>query len=66
RLPPPGPPPLTLAEVENALANLPRKRVVEMVGEYGVDFELSNQAEKRLRDAGADSDLLLAIAKAKK
>ncbi|HEV2021052.1 MAG TPA: hypothetical protein VGQ94_00835 [Terriglobales bacterium] len=66
RLPPPGPPPLTLAEVEKALSDLPRKRVVEMVGEYGVDFELSSQAEKRLRDAGADSDLLLAIAKAKK
>jgi hypothetical protein len=66
RLPPPGPPALTLAEVENALANLPKKRVAEMVDQYGVDFELTDETEKRLRDAGADTSLLLAIAKAKK
>jgi len=66
RLPPPGPPALTLAEVENALANLPKKRVAEMVEQYGVDFDLTDEAEKRLRDAGADTNLLLAIAKAKK
>ncbi len=66
RLPPPGPPPLTLAEVEKALTDLPRKRVATMIAEFGVDFELSEEAEKRLRAAGADSDLLLAIAKAKR
>jgi hypothetical protein len=66
RKPPPGPPALTLAEVENALANLPKKRVAEMVSQYGVDFDLTDEAEKRLRDAGADASLLLAIAKAKK
>jgi hypothetical protein len=66
RNPPPGPPALTLAEVENALANLPKKRVAEMVEQYGVDFALSDEAEKRLRDAGADTNLLLAIARAKK
>ena len=66
RLPPPGPPPLTLAEVEKALADLPKKRVAEMIGEYGVDFDLTDEAEQRLRAAGADTNLLLAIAKAKK
>jgi hypothetical protein len=66
RNPPPGPPALTLAEVENALANLPKKRVAEMVEQYGVDFALDDEAEKRLRDAGADTNLLLAIARAKK
>jgi len=66
RLPPPGPPALTLAELENALANLPKKRVAEMVDQYGVDFDLTDEAEKRLRDAGADTNLLLAIARAKK
>ena len=66
RLPPPGPPALSLAEVETALANLPKKRVAEMVEQYGVDFNLTDEAEKRLRDAGADTNLLLAIAKAKK
>jgi hypothetical protein len=37
-----------------------------MVEQYGVDFALTEEAEKRLRDAGADSNLLLAIARAKK
>ena len=37
-----------------------------MVEQYGVDFELTDEAEKRLRDAGADTNLLLAIARAKK
>jgi len=66
RNPPPGPPALTLAEVENALANLPKKRVAEMVEQYGVDFELTDETEKRLRDAGADANLLLVLVKAHK
>jgi hypothetical protein len=66
RNPPPGPPALSLAEVEQALANLPKKRVEEMVEQYGVDFELTDEVEKRLRDQGADTHLLLAIARAKK
>ncbi|MGH9492499.1 MAG: hypothetical protein ACRD2K_03270, partial [Terriglobales bacterium] len=66
RKPPPGPPALTLQEVETALQNLPKKRVAEMVTEYGVDFELTDEAERRLRAAGADANLLLAIARAKK
>ena len=37
-----------------------------LVKEYGVDFVLTNEAEQNLRTVGADSDLLLAIAKAKK
>ncbi len=66
RLPPPGPPALTLAEVEKALTDLPKKRVATMIDEFGVDFALTNEAEQRLRAAGADANLLLAIAKAKK
>ena len=66
RKPPPGPPALTLQELETALENLPKKRVTEMVTQYGVDFELTEDTEKRLRTAGADANLLLIIAKAKK
>ena len=40
--------------------------MTELVKQFGVDFVLTDEAEKRLRSAGADSDLLLTIAKAKK
>lgn len=62
-----GPKPLTLADVEQALTGgLGKARVIALVEEFGVDFTLSDEAEKQLRAAGADSDLLLIIAKAKK
>jgi len=67
RVEPPGPPPLTLAEVENALQNgLSKDKVASLVTKFGVDFTLTDENESRLRAAGADSDLLLVIAKAKK
>jgi len=66
RLPPPGPPALSEKEVTDALSSMPPARVTALVKQYGVDFELTDEAEKRLRDAGADANLLLAIAKAKK
>lgn len=67
RLPPSGPQPLTLTEVEKALTEgLPQQRVTALVNKYGVDFLLNDEAEQRLRKAGAGSDLLLAIARARR
>ena len=67
RVAPAGPPALTLAEIEDALKKrLPAGRIQSLVTQYGVDFALTDEAEKRLRAAGADSDLLLTIAKSKK
>ena len=37
-----------------------------LIKQYGVDFALTNDLEQNLRTVGADSDLLLAIAKSKK
>jgi hypothetical protein len=67
RNPPPGPPSLTLEEVETALQNgLSKAKITALATQYGVDFELTAEAEKRLRDAGADASLLLELAKAYK
>jgi hypothetical protein len=67
RLPPAGPQPLHEAEIEKALEDgLPPTRIIALVNKYGVDFALNDPAEQRLRKAGADDALLLAIAKAKK
>ena len=67
KLQPAGLKPLGLAEIEDALKNgLPNARVTTLVKEFGVDFAVTDEVEKRLRAAGADSDLLLAIMKAKK
>jgi hypothetical protein len=67
RKPPPGPPSLTLEEVQTALQNgLSKAKVAALATQYGVDFELTDETEKRLRDAGADSSLLLELAKAYK
>ncbi|MGH9492546.1 MAG: hypothetical protein ACRD2K_03510 [Terriglobales bacterium] len=67
RVAPPGPPPLTLAEVEEALKNgISKTKVASLVGKFGVDFPLSDENERRLRAAGADGDLLLIIARSKK
>jgi hypothetical protein len=63
RLEPAGPRPLVLAEIEEALANgLPPKGITRLVNQYGVDFALTKEVEQRLREKGADSDLLVAIA----
>jgi hypothetical protein len=61
-----GPRPLALEEVENALAGLPRKKVLELVKEYGVDFDITPERETRLRAAGADDSVLYAITQNKK
>ena len=67
KLEPAGPKPLELSEIEEALKNgISPKRVTELVKQFGVDFALTDEVEQRLRGAGADSDLLLAITKAKK
>jgi hypothetical protein len=66
-LEPAGPKPLALAEIEEALANgLPPKGITKLVNQYGVDFALTKEVEQRLRDKGADSDLLVAVATGKK
>jgi hypothetical protein len=61
-----GPRPLALEEVENALAGLPRKKVLELVKEFGVDFDITPERESRLRAAGADDSVLYAITQNKK
>lgn len=67
RLPPAGPQPLKEQEIQKALEDgLPSNRIMALVNKYGVDFALTDEVEQRLRRAGADSNLLLAIAKAKK
>ena len=67
RKPPPGPPPLTLEEVDTALRNeLPKARIAALAGQYGVDFEITDDVDKRLRALGADSGLLLDLVKAYK
>jgi hypothetical protein len=67
RKPPPGPPLFTLQDVIDMLqGEIAPARIAGLVTERGVDFVLTEEAEKQLRAAGADSELLLAIAKAKK
>lgn len=67
RKPPPGPPPLALSEVLEALQKgVPAPRVSSLVSQFGVSFPLTDDAEKQLRGAGADANLLLVIAKSKK
>ena len=67
RNPPPGPPPLALAEVVEALQKgVTPARVTSLVSQFGVSFPLTDDAEKQLRSAGADTNLLLVIAKSKK
>ena len=62
-----GPKPLSEPEIEDALRHeVPRARVAALVREFGVNFDLTKESEVRLRDAGADGDLLLAIAQNKK
>lgn len=68
--PPPEPPKpvgLTIEEVVKLLeAGVTPARVETIVKERGAGFDLSEENEKKLRDAGATDALLLAITKAKK
>ena len=62
-----GPKPLAFEEVEEALKNgVSPKRMVTLVTQFGVDFALTDERERRLRDAGADTELLFLITKSKK
>ncbi len=62
-----GPKPLAADEIEEALKNgVAKSRIMGFIRDYGVDFALTGDIEQRLRDVGADSDLLLAITKARK
>lgn len=67
KLEPAGPKALALAEIEEALTNgISAKRLTTLVNQYGVDFALTKSVEQGLREKGADSDLLVAIATNKK
>lgn len=62
-----GPPPFTLQDVVDMLqGDISARRVAALVQERGVDFGLTDEAEQKIRAAGGDSDLLLAIAKARR
>ncbi len=62
-----APAPLSVQEVEEALrSGIPPQRVATMATQYGVNFALTDEVERRLREAGADDALLFSIAKAKK
>ncbi len=59
--------PLHLKFIENALKKgTTAKELATLVERNGVDFDLDQKVEKRLRAAGADDALILAIAKAKR
>ena len=58
---------LLLEDVLDMLeGDVPPARVAVLVKEKGVSFALTDAAEKRIRDAGGDDSLLLAIARARK
>jgi hypothetical protein len=62
-----GPPPFTLQDVVDMLqGEISSRRVAALVQERGVDFALTDEAEKKIRAAGGDTDLLLAVARARK
>ena len=55
---------LALTEIQDLLkGGVSPKRVATLVEQYGVSFALTDDMEKELRKLGADSDLLLVIAK---
>ena len=57
-------PRLSLDFVRRAIQTLSRTRLLELLDDYGVDFELDEGTTKQLRAAGADQTLLDAIAEA--
>jgi hypothetical protein len=61
---PPGPPPLTLPAILSGLrVGVSQQRIIALIGEKGVDFALTEDAEKLLRAAGAQDPLMEIIAK---
>lgn len=64
---PSGPPAFALKDLVTMLqGGVSPKRVGALVQERGVDFALDDAAEKQIRTAGGDAELLLVIAKSKK
>lgn len=64
---PPGPPALSLDDVLTLLAaGVTPVRMATLVKERGVSFQLTDEAQQKLRLAGATDELLMEIAKAKK
>ncbi len=62
-----GPAPFSLGEVETGLSGgITNKRMATLVSTYGVDFKLGAGTRKRLADEGADDNLLVTIAAAKR
>ena len=57
-------PRLSLDFVRRAIQTLSRTRLLELLDEYGVDFQLDEGTTKQLRAAGADLTLLEAIGEA--
>ena len=56
--------PFDLTEIEKLLrADLSPKRIIGLVGQYGVSFALTDNAEQELRKLGAGDQVLLAIAR---
>jgi hypothetical protein len=66
-LEPAGPPPFAVGDITELLkGGVSPKRVATLVQQRGVSFVLDDDSERRIRDAGGDTDLLWVIAKAKK
>lgn len=64
---PAGDPPLALGDIVKMLeAGVSPGRVSTLVQQRGVGFALDEAADKRIRAAGGDAELLVAIAKAKR
>ena len=62
-----GPLPFSLAELETGLTGgITTRRMATLVSTYGVDFNLSGAARKRLIGVGADDNLLATIASSKR
>lgn len=57
--------PLSLEEIEYLmLEGVTPKRVVTLVGEYGVKFEVTEEVRERLRRAGVDAEVMGAVERA--
>jgi TPR repeat protein len=61
-----APRPLSAADVEHGLKSaVPNARMVVLVKQYGVDFELTHTVEDELRSAGASDNLILQISRSR-
>jgi uncharacterized protein len=61
-----APRPLSAADIEHGLKSaVPNARMVALVKQYGVDFELTHAVEAELRHAGASDTLILQISRSR-